>query len=106
MSREVLISTILGALVAIAAGWFFAWYYYKRAGDELQKESGELRKESVEVRRKIDMLLVGLERARLVELQRNADGTIVNIDIRAVANLTIPITTGSASAKLDPDKKA
>ena len=34
-----LASLIVGSLVT----WFFAWHYFKKAGDELRKEAAQLR---------------------------------------------------------------
>jgi hypothetical protein len=88
---ETAVAVVVGGIIA----WVCAWYYYKRAGDEL-------RDESVRLRRKIDDVLIGLERAGLVHLKRGVDGETM-IDIRARADLTMPMFTGPSDI-LERDK--
>jgi hypothetical protein len=68
------LSTTGTAAVSIAIGaavtWAVAWYYYKRAGDELQGEAKELRK-------LISMVLTAMEHQGSAKLNRDAKGNIV-----------------------------
>lgn len=61
--------TLIGCLIGSAITWFFSWFYYKKAGDELQKEARNLKTQT-------QLILVALEQGGLVELQRD-NGEII-----------------------------
>jgi hypothetical protein len=63
-------------LIGMAGTWFFAWFYYKRAGDELRDEAKELKRLN-------EMVLRGLEEANFVTLRCNGNGTIIGFKFNA-----------------------
>lgn len=40
--NELLANPLFGVVVGAAVTWLTAWYYYKRAGDELRREAQKL----------------------------------------------------------------
>jgi hypothetical protein len=46
MEEETVLATILGVVLGGLITWFFAWKYYKKAGDELLAESKKLKNAS------------------------------------------------------------
>ena len=87
---ETALAVIAGALVA----WLCSWYYYKRAGDELRAESARLR-------RKVDDVLIGLQRAGLIALKTGPDGETM-IDVQGDADLTMPSLNSGSQSLPDP----
>ena len=61
------LSTLAATLISIVATWFFAWLYYRRAGNELQRETEELR-------RLTNLILRAMENAGFVKINRDASG--------------------------------
>lgn len=55
--------TLIGCLIGAFITWLFSYHYYKKAGDELQREAQNLKKQT-------QLILVALEQGGLVELQR------------------------------------
>jgi hypothetical protein len=43
---DLLDKAVVGLLIGTVATWFFAWYYFKRAGDELRREARVLQQQS------------------------------------------------------------
>lgn len=63
-------TTVVSIVIGAAVTWAVAWYYYKRAGDELRDEARELRK-------LISMVLTAMERQGSARLSRDTEGNIV-----------------------------
>jgi hypothetical protein len=81
-----------------AVTWLAAWAYYKRAGDELTAETARLR-------RKIDDVLIGLERAGLVTRKVGPDGETM-IDIQGNADITLPsLNSAPVAPNRDQDEQ-
>lgn len=70
----VLMGNIIGAVITVVV----AWYYYKRAGDELREESAKLRK-------LMSIMLTAMERQGLAKLNRDASGNIIGFDFEHAA---------------------
>jgi hypothetical protein len=75
-------------LFGAAVTWFAAWFYYKRAGDELRKEAALLQKAS-------NAIVYFLENPGAnIEVRRDADGRPVGLIVRAAGK-----ASGSSQAK-------
>jgi len=86
-----IVSTVVGVLAGAIITWFFAWYYYKRAGEELNETSRE-------IVRLTTLVLRGLEEGRLVRLTRDSSGRIAGLVLSLGGTIR---GTSSASASLD-----
>ena len=89
MDLSSMVPVLIGAGVGACVTWLAAWLYYKKAGNQLTKETAELRRLTI-------LVLRGLETADLVTLNRDASGKIIGFIIKASAKA---IGVGSASAK-------
>jgi hypothetical protein len=88
-----IINVILGGIIT----WFLAWYYYKRAGEELRHEAEKLRKLN-------SMILIALEKQGWVKLNRDKDGNITGFLFEYAGN--IPLHLGiSSHTEFDSGKK-
>ena len=84
-----MVPTLVGGLIT----WAVAKWYYARAAADLLDES-------VELRRKVDLVLLGLSNAGILHLKRNLAGEIVGLSV------LIEVPTASASASgIPPDIK-
>ena len=81
MSEETIFSTALGILLGGAITWIAAWYYYKRAGEELIAESRKLKLTS-------DLILYKLQHPDTpTQLKRNESGEVVGLTVEMTAKL-------------------
>ncbi len=98
MTMDNFLSTLAASLVSIVATWFFAWLYYRRAGNELQ---GEVR----ELRRLTNLILRALENAGFVKINRdestNPLGFIFEAQVSLVAGSSLK-AGGSAETTFTP----
>ncbi len=78
-----LISTLVGSVVT----WFFAWWYYKRAGDELRTEAARLHQTTSSV-----LYFVEHPNAS-IEVRRDGAGNPVGLDVIATGS---SVATSSA----------
>lgn len=67
-----MLETLIGCLVGALVTWFFSFFYYKRAGDDLKKEAQELHRQT-------QLILVALEQGGLIELRRE-NGKIIGFE--------------------------
>lgn len=73
MSAETILSTLIGVLSGSVVTWIVAWYYYKKAGDELLRESKKLKETS-------DLILYKLHYPdTATEMKRNEKGDVVGL---------------------------
>ena len=85
-------STLAATLIGVAATWFFAWWYYRRAGDELGRESAELRRITT-------LILTALEGAGLAEVKWDHSGSPlgINLTLRAGTPPTVRFEVPAAT---------
>ena len=77
MSSESILSTVVGVISGSVVTWFAAWYYYKKAGDELLLESQKLKQTS-------DLILYKLQFPDTpTQLKRNEKGEVVGLIVEA-----------------------
>lgn len=88
---ESLLSLLLGSAISIAATWLFAWFYYRRAGEELRRESAELRRLS-------EILIRGLHGAGVLEA-RFENGRPVGLVFKTLLSETASLSD-SVSAQV------
>lgn len=70
-----LTSVLLGAAIT----WFVAWFYYKRAGDELRQEAALLQKAS-------NLIIYFLENPGAdIQVQRDDAGRLMGLRVSAAA---------------------
>ena len=62
--KSEMLNTVISCLIGAFVTWVFSRHYYKKAGDELQKEAQNLKTQT-------QLILVALEQSGLVELQRD-----------------------------------
>jgi len=86
-----IVDVLIGVGVGTCVTWLAAWHYYKKAGNQLAKETAGLR-------RLITLVLHSLETAGLVTLNRDASGKVIGLIITGSAKLT---GVGSMSAKAE-----
>lgn len=79
---------LIPVLVGAGITWLVSWLYYRKAGDELKRESAKLMQESLELERLNRLLLHGLENARTMELVKDASGKPTGIVIEISATMT------------------
>ncbi len=86
-------ATVINVFITMAVGGIITFIvsrsYYVRAGKELRQESGELR-------RMVRLVLLGLEKAKLVEFGYDSDGNITGIAITAT------VAAGYSVARAEP----
>jgi hypothetical protein len=86
------IGAVIGAMVTIGA----SQYYYRKGGEDLQRQTGELKKLN-------SMMLTGMERMKWIELERDTKGGIIGFKpIVATLNATLPAVTFSAKKTVGP----
>jgi hypothetical protein len=88
------LSTLTSTLISVGATWLFAWLYYKRAGDELQREAALQR-------RIANALGRGLHNGGIIDGIFDADGNLIGLSIKAAASLTARATL-TAVAEVTP----
>lgn len=73
MSKETIFATVIGVLFGGLITWIAAWYYYKKAGDQLLAESKKLKQTS-------DLILYKLQYPDTsTQLKRNEYGEVVGL---------------------------
>jgi hypothetical protein len=92
---ENFLSTLAATLIGVAATWFFGWWYYLRAGDELQRAARELR-------RLTTLILTRLRDAGVIRANVTQDGQVADFSVtlptRGLVSLaTLEIPTPPAS---------
>ena len=81
MSGETIIATAIGVILGGLVTWVAAWYYYKKAGDELLAESKRLKLTS-------DLILYKLQYPEaLTQLKRNESGEVVGLMVEMSAKM-------------------
>jgi hypothetical protein len=81
MSVETMISAAAGVILGGLITWVTAWYYYKKAGDQLLDESRKLKQTS-------DLILYKLQYPNAqTQLKRNQNGEVVGLTVEMSANL-------------------
>jgi hypothetical protein len=81
MSEETIIATAIGVVLGGVITWVAAWYYYKKAGDELLAESKKLKLTS-------DLILYKLQYPDApTQLKRNESGEVVGLIVEMSAKL-------------------
>lgn len=80
ISIEAIVSMIVGALIT----WAVAWFYYKRAGDELRQESMALRSATDAI------LYIQQNPGAKVEVRRDEQGRVLGliVSIQGKASIT------------------
>src|SRR3954451_23614923 len=90
LHQETIYSVLVGSAIGIAATWLFAYIYYRRAGEDLEREAQRLRQETVQVREEavqgraetakvrhlVNALGHALENAHVIEATWNSDGDL------------------------------
>lgn len=77
---ECLAHPLISILIGSAVTWFFAWFYYKRAGDELRKEAELLQKAT-------NAIVYFLEHPSAeIEARRDTAGRVVGVIVSAAAH--------------------
>jgi len=96
MSTETIQSTLLSAAISVAATWFFAWLYYKRAGDDLRTKAGRLQ-------RTVNVLGDAMEQEGWVKLLRDDRGNIIGLKfIRGTGDVGIGGPTLESAGTVGP----
>jgi hypothetical protein len=84
---EFLAHPLVTLFVGAGVTWFAAWFYYKKAGDELRIEAKRLHQTN-------SMILYFLENpGHTIEVQRGSDGRATGLIVKAVGH-----AAGSSSA--------
>jgi hypothetical protein len=86
-------TSVLEIAVGVLAGGAINAYFARRGSQELRREAEGLKQEAARLQRHTTLILRGLEEAGLVEYNRNEQGEIVGMVIKARA-----IVRGSSSA--------
>ena len=73
LSIETLISTLIGVLIGGLITWITAWLYYRRASEDLLKESSELKRLN-------RLMLSGMEYTGWLNLNRDSEGNITGFE--------------------------
>lgn len=87
---------IIGLSLGVITTWFFSWYYYKRAGDQLLLESERLR-------HLLKITLNILEDNGLVKLNRDDKGEPIGRVIELSAAIAARTNTSSIALTVSPD---
>ncbi len=48
--RMVALGSLIGALLSVPITWFFSWWFYRRAADDLRDAANEMKRESQHLR--------------------------------------------------------
>ena len=81
MSKETIISTAIGVILGGLITWIAAWYYYKKAGDQLITEAKKLKQTS-------DLILYKLQYPSApTQLKRNDSGEVVGLIVEMSAKI-------------------
>jgi hypothetical protein len=67
------VETAIGVFVGAVITWLAAWWYYRKASEDLLKES-------IELRRLNKLMLLGMEHAGWVKLTKDNDGNILGFE--------------------------
>ena len=73
MSTETVLSTLLSAAIGVAATWFFAWLYYRRAGEDLRIRAERLQQT-------VNVLGRAMERQGWATLVFDGDGNVIGLE--------------------------
>jgi hypothetical protein len=85
---------ILSVVISVVVTWLASKYYYKKSGDELKSEA-------VRLRNIINSLAQSMEKAKLIEAHRNADGDITSLTISS-GSVTLPSLQASGKGTTTP----
>lgn len=81
MTVETIIATAAGVILGGLITWLAAWYYFKKAGDQLIAESDKLKKTT-------DLVLYKLQYPDTpTQLKRNEKGEVVGLIVEMSARL-------------------
>jgi len=73
-----IISTLISSFISVAATWYVAWKYYKKAGDELKREATLLRQASA-------VIIHALQnRDAKIEVQLDGEGNPVALTVGGI----------------------
>ena len=81
---DLVLGIVAGGLITAGVGW----YFYKRAGDELRRESLQLREETGRIRHLTNLVLRALEDAGIAQLNRDPEGNPIGLVLLGEAQLT------------------
>lgn len=70
---------IIGIIVGGIITYQVSKNYYENSANDLKKESNELKEESKRLRHKTDLILKGLEEAKIIKVSRDSTGDIIGI---------------------------
>jgi hypothetical protein len=93
-----LASSIISTAAGIVATWFFAWIYYRKAGEELKREAQALREESGKLREWNRFLMISLQNNGLIDLNWK-DGEPAGVNATVQASVP-PVQSGLRSPLL------
>ena len=48
--RMVVLGSLIGAVLSVPITWFFSWWFYRRAAEELRDAANEMKRESQHLR--------------------------------------------------------
>jgi len=48
--RLLVLASLIGALLSVPITWFFSWWFYRKAADELRDAADEMKRESQHLR--------------------------------------------------------
>ena len=48
--RLLVLGSLIGALLSVPITWFFSWWFYRKAADELRDAADEMKRESQHLR--------------------------------------------------------
>lgn len=92
------LSTMVGVLVGGIVTWAVAKCYYKKASEELQKEAHELRRLN-------ELMLLGMEHAGWIELNRDNSGKILGFrQVIGVPSILTEEKFGTPTITVTPPK--
>jgi len=57
--RMVVVGAFIGAVLSVQVTWFFSWWYYRRAAEEMRDAASEMKREAQHLRDYLrDMILL------------------------------------------------
>jgi hypothetical protein len=87
---------MVGIFIGGIITWLVAWYYYRKAGQELKQEAAELRRLN-------NLMLHGMEHADWIKLTRNNFGQILGFEqIISPKSIDSTAGVGNPTVKANP----